>query len=38
MIAYDFQKFPENFQFQLFTNFQYFTHEFCYFLKIQPTF
>ena len=38
MIAYLFQKSPENFAFQLFIALQQFTREICYFLKKQPTF
>ena len=33
MISYVFQKYPENFSFQLFLILQWYTHEFCYFLK-----
>ena len=33
MIAYMFQKYPENFAFQLFMVLQQFTSEICYFLK-----
>ena len=36
MIAYVFQKYPENFLFQLFTILQSFTPEICYFLPICP--
>ena len=38
MIAYVFQKYTENFAFQLFIILQLFTREICYFLKKQPTF
>ena len=38
MIVYVFQKYPENFAFQIFINLQQFTREICYFLKKQPTF
>ena len=38
MIAYVFQKYPENFEFQLFIILRQFTREICYFLKKLPTF
>ena len=38
MIAYVFQKYPENYSFQLFIILQQFTKEICYFLKKQPIF
>ena len=38
MIACVFQKYPENFDFQLFIILQYFTREICYYLKKYPTF
>ena len=38
MIAYVFQKYPENFVFHLFIILQQFTREIYYFLKKQPTF
>ena len=38
MIAYVFQKYPENYVFQLFIILQYFTREIRYSLKKQPTF
>ena len=37
MIAYMFQKYPENFAFELFTISESFTREICYFLKKYPT-
>ena len=38
MIAYVFQKYPENYSFQLFIILQQFTNQICYFLKKQPIF
>ena len=38
MIAYMFQKYPENFAFQLFLILQYITREIFYFLKTYPCF
>ena len=38
MTAYVFQKYPENFTFQLSIILQYFAREICYFLKKEPTF
>ena len=38
MIAYVFQKYPENYSFQLFIILQQFTNEICYFLKKQSIF